>query len=130
MKIAVTCENNEVFQHFGHTPEFAVYEAEEGKIVSENILSSGEAGHGALAGLLAEENVELLICGGIGAGAINALGQAGVNVIGGAEGKVRDVVEAYLAGKLSVREDFRCNHQHGGDHDGHGSDHACGHCHR
>lgn len=131
MKIAVTCENNEVFQHFGHTPEFAVYETRGDKIVAEKILSSGDTGHGTLAGLLAEDGIELLICGGIGGGAINALSQAGIEVVGGAQGDVREVVEAYLTGKLAVREDFHCNHHHEGDHDCHGSDHACGgHCHQ
>ncbi len=112
MKIAVTCENNEVFQHFGHTPGFAVFEVAENKIVSEKLLSSGETGHGALAGLLAEDKIDLLICGGIGGGAVNALGNAGIQVIGGAQGNVRDVVEAFLAGTLNVRADFHCNHHH------------------
>ena len=66
MKIAVTCENHMVFQHFGHTPGFAIFEAEENRIISEKQLSSGDSGHGALATLLAAENVDVLICGGIG----------------------------------------------------------------
>lgn len=131
MKIAVTCENKEVFQHFGHTPEFAIYETDGEKIVSEKIHSCCDTGHGALAGLLAEDGVELLICGGIGGGAINALDQAGIKVVGGAQGKTRSVVEDFLTGKLSVREDFHCHH-HDSGHDchEHGSGHSCGgHCH-
>ena len=108
MKIAVTCENGEVFQHFGHTPGFAVFDVDEKKIVSESMLSSGESGHGALATLLADADVDLLICGGIGGGAINALAQAGIQVIGGAEGNVREVVQALLNGNLTVRENFHC----------------------
>ena len=120
MKIAVTCENNEVFQHFGHTPGFAVFEVEGGKIVSEKQISSGDSGHGALAGLLAEEKVDVLICGGIGAGAINALGVAGISVVGGAEGNVREAAAAFVDGTLQVRADFHCNHHH------HGEEHSCG----
>lgn len=120
MKIAVTCENGQVFQHFGHTPGFAIFEVEDKKIVSEKLLSSGEFGHGALAGLLAEENIDVLICGGIGGGAINALGNAGIQVIGGAEGDVKAVVEALLNESLQVRENFHCNHHH------HGEGHTCG----
>lgn len=120
MKIAVTCENNEVFQHFGHTPGFAVFEVEGGKIVSEKQISSGDSGHGALAGLLAEEKVDVLICGGIGAGAINALGVAGISVVGGAEGNVREAAAAFVDGTLQVRADFHCNHHH------HGEGHSCG----
>ena len=130
MKIAVTCENNEVFQHFGHTPSFAIFEAEDGKIISEKIISCGDSGHGALATLLAEEKVNLLICGGIGGGAINALARENILVVGGAEGNVKQVAEDFANGRLRVRENFHCNH-----HD-HGEGHTCGshgcgsnHCH-
>lgn len=120
MKIAVTCENDSVFQHFGHTPGFAVFETADGKIINETRLSSGDSGHGALATLLATEKVELLICGGIGGGAINALANAGIQVVGGAEGSVRDVVISYLNNTLQLRENFHCNHHH------HGEGHTCG----
>ena len=120
MKIAVTCENGFVFQHFGHTPEFVVYDCENGQIVSSTIVSSGDSGHGALAGLLDGEHIDVLICGGIGGGAINALSQYGIQVVGGAEGPVEDVVQAYLAGNLAPREGFMCAH-----HD-HGEGHTCG----
>lgn len=131
MKIAVTCENDEVFQHFGHTPEFAVFETYGEKILSEKRLSSGDTGHGALAGLLAEDDIEVLICGGIGGGAIIALAEAGIVVVGGAEGNVRKVAEDYLTGKLVPRKNFFCNHHHEGGHDCHGGgEHSCGgHCH-
>ena len=78
MKIAVCSDNGEVFQHFGHTPEFLVCEVADGKVVSSNIVSSGGVGHGALAGLLGENKIDLLICGGIGGGAMAALAEAGV----------------------------------------------------
>ncbi|MBR7107617.1 MAG: dinitrogenase iron-molybdenum cofactor biosynthesis protein [Lentisphaeria bacterium] len=120
MKIAVTCENHMVFQHFGHTPGFAIFEAEENRIISEKQLSSGDSGHGALATLLAAENVDVLICGGIGGGAINALSNAGIKVIGGAEGDVRSVAVAFINDVLQVRENFHCNHHH------HGEGHTCG----
>ena len=120
MKIAITCENDLVFQHFGHTPGFAVFEITDGKITSEKRLSSGNTGHGALAGLLAIEGIDTLICGGIGAGAINALDSAGIKVIGGAEGGVTEVAQAFADGTLKVRENFHCNHHH------HGEGHSCG----
>ncbi len=127
MKLAITCGNNQVFQHFGHTPEFAVFEIENGKIISESRKSTGGTGHGALAGLLAAEQIDLLICGGIGFGALNALTQAGIKVVGGAEGNVRGVAESYLAGNLSVREDFHCR-RHGENHrcGEHDENHSCG----
>ena len=135
MKIAVCSENGEVFQHFGHTPEFLVCEVADGTIASSETVSSGGIGHGALAGLLGENKVDLLICGGIGGGAMAALAEAGVEVVGGVSGSAKAAVEAYLAGTLSPHADFKCNHHHhkdghtcGGHHND--GDHACGgHCH-
>ena len=125
MKIAITCENDQVFQHFGHTPGFAVFELENGKIINEKRISSGEFGHGALAILLAEENIDLLICGGIGGGAVNALANAGIQVVGGAEGNVRAIAEDFAAGTLQVRENFHCNHHHHSEGESCGN-HGCG----
>lgn len=122
MKIAITCENDQVFQHFGHTPQFAIFDADDGKIINEKRIDTGDSGHGALATLLAAEKVDVLICGGIGAGAINALSQADITVIGGAEGSVRQTAEDYVSGNLKVRADFHCNHH---SHE-HGSEHTCG----
>ena len=120
MKIAVTCENDQVFQHFGHTPGFAVFEVKDDLICGEKMVSSGDSGHGALATLLAFEQVDVLICGGIGGGAINALSNVGIKVVGGASGNVREVARAYVEGTLQVKADFHCNHHH------HGEGHTCG----
>ena len=125
MIIAVTCENNEVFQHFGHTPAFALFIAENNLITGEKLLECGDSGHGALAALLAAENVDVVICGGIGGGAIAALNNANIKVIGGASGNARTAAEQYLAGKLKVRLNFRCNHHNRSE--GHTcGDHGCG----
>ena len=67
MKIAVTYDNGEIFQHFGRTENFKIYEVEEQKVISSEVISSNGIGHGALAGVLAEQGVDVLICGGIGA---------------------------------------------------------------
>ena len=57
MKIAVTYDNGEIFQHFGKTESFKVYEVEDNKVVSSEVIGSNGTGHGALAGLLAEQGV-------------------------------------------------------------------------
>ena len=77
MKIAVTFENGEVFQHFGHTEHFKVYEVENGQIVSSEIIDTNGSGHEALAGFLADIYVNVLLCGGIGGGAQAALDNTG-----------------------------------------------------
>ena len=69
MKIAVTYENGMVFQHFGHSQAFRVYDVQDGKIITAETVPTQGSGHGALAGFLAAQGVDTLICGGIGAGA-------------------------------------------------------------
>lgn len=114
MKIAVTTENNMVFQHFGKCKSFTVYQVENGKIQSKFLLDAGDSGHSALATLLAGHHVELLICGGIGGGAQSALKSAGIELVAGAQGSVEDVVRDYLAGTLITDSEFTCNHHEEG----------------
>ena len=122
MKIAVTYENGMVFQHFGRTQQFKVYQVEDGKVVAINVVSSNGSGHGALAGVLTALGVDLLICGGMGTGAKNALAAAGIQVLGGVQGDADLAVADYLAGRLLADPDFKCDHH---DHH-HGDDHQCG----
>lgn len=127
MKIAVTYDNGNVFQHFGRTEQFKVYEVEDNKVVSSEVIGSGGTGHGALAGLLAGQEVDVLICGGIGGGAQAALVEAGVELCAGAEGNTDEAVEAYLRGEL-VSTGANCDHHHEEGHDcgGHDEGHSCG----
>ncbi len=111
MRIAVTYENGEVFQHFGHTETFKVYEVEDGRVVSSEIMSAGGSGHEALATLLADRNIDVLICGGIGGGAQTALSQAGIELCSGAQGDADAAVEAYLRGELTS-SGVNCDHHH------------------
>ena len=123
MKIAVTHENGQVFQHFGHTAEFKVYEVEDGKIVSSKVMDTNGQGHGALAGLLGTIGANVLICGGIGGGAQMALAEAGIKLYGGVSGSCDDAVNALLAGNLGYNPDVRCNHH---DHEHGEGGHTCG----
>ena len=127
MKIAVTYDNGNVFQHFGRTEQFKVYEVEDNKVVSSEVIGSNGSGHGALAGLLAGQDVDVLICGGIGGGAQAALAEAGVELCAGAEGNTDEAVEAYLRGEL-VSTGANCDHHHEEGHDcgGHDEGHSCG----
>ena len=100
MKVAVTYDNGTVFQHFGRTEQFKVYEVEDKKVISSEVISSNGSGHGALAGVLAGHGIDVLICGGIGGGAQTALEEAGIELIAGAEGNTDEAVEAFLRGEL------------------------------
>ncbi|MGM9649379.1 MAG: NifB/NifX family molybdenum-iron cluster-binding protein [Butyricicoccaceae bacterium] len=124
MKIAVTYENGNVFQHFGHTEQFKVYTVENGAITVSEIVSSDGAGHGALAQLLGAHEIDALICGGIGGGARVALGNAGIQVFGGVSGSADAAAEAFARGELAWNPNASCS-GHGHDHH-HGEGHSCG----
>ena len=118
MRIAVTYQNGVVFQHFGHTEQFKLYDVENGKIVSSQVVHTNGQGHGALSGFLAQAQVNVLICGGIGGGAQTALREAGIPFFGGVSGQADEAVRAYLAGDLSYDPDVHCDH--------HEQEHSCG----
>lgn len=129
MKIAVTYDNGMVFQHFGHTEQFKVYDVEDGAVRASRVVDTNGSGHGALAGFLRELGVEVLICGGIGGGARTALAQAGIRLYPGAAGEADAQVAAFLAGSLHYNPDTVCAHHHhaeGHTCGEHGSEHHCG----
>ena len=127
MRIAVTYENGEVFQHFGHTEQFKLYDVEGGTVVKEQVVSTNGSGHGALAGFLQAAKADVLICGGIGMGAQMALADAGIRLYGGVQGSADAAVKALTEGTLEYDPDARCDH-HGHHHDGDcGHDHCGGH---
>ena len=123
MRIAVTYENGEIFQHFGHTEQFKLYDIENSQVVRSQIVDTNGQGHGALAGFLTEAGVDVLICGGIGGGAQSALATAGIKLYGGVSGAADEAVEAYLAGKLDYNPDVRCSHH---EHEHSCGEHKCG----
>ena len=131
MRIAVTYENGEIFQHFGHTEEMKLYEVENNTVLSSQVLSTNGSGHGALAGFLRAHNVDVLICGGIGGGAQTALAEAGIKLYGGCRGSADQAVENLLNNTLMYNPNVQCSH-HDGDHDcghdcGSHGDHECRH---
>lgn len=128
MKIAVTYEDGNVFQHFGHTPAFKIYEIKDGKVANEAVADTCGSGHGALAGFLQALGVDTLICGGIGGGAQMALAEAGITLYGGVSGDADEAVEALLSGVLPFNSNVQCNHHHHGEGHSCGS-HGCGTCH-
>lgn len=129
MRIAVTYENGEIYQHFGHTAQFKVYDVQDGHVVSAQVVDTNGQGHGALAGVLSGLKADALICGGIGGGARMALEEAGIRLYGGVSGNADEAVASLLENRLSYNPDVQCSHHHGegehhcGSHEGH----TCGH---
>ncbi len=125
MKIAVTYENGQIFQHFGHTEQFKIYDIQEKNIISGTVVDTNGYGHGALAGFLQSHQVEILICGGIGGGAQMALREAGIQLYGGVSADADAAVDALLKDELICNLNVHCNH-HGAHHHGKCGEHGCG----
>lgn len=126
MKIAVTYKDGNVFQHFGHTEQFKVYDIEDGKIQMTSVVDTNGNGHGALAGILKNHGINTLICGGIGDGAKRALAEAGIELYGGVSGDADQAVADLLSDSLKYNPNVVCNH-HSEHH--HGDGHNCGNHH-
>ena len=125
MKLAVTFENGNIFQHFGHTENFKIYDIENGVIKESRVVNSNGAGHGALAGFLKNEGVDVLICGGIGAGAQTALANAGIRLYGGVSGSADEAADAFLEDRLEYDANVKSSHHH--HHEGGCGEHTCSH---
>jgi len=125
MRIAVTYMMERVFPHFGKASEFKIYDVENGEIVKSEVISTNGQGHGAMAKILLEQKVNVVICGGIGGPAIEMLAKAGIDCFPGNAGPVDDVVKAFLAGSLRKPAAgvvlCNCSHDHA-----HGEGHDCG----
>lgn len=131
MRIAIPYENGEIFQHFGRTERFKVYDVQEGKVVSAKVVETNGTGHGALAGMLQVLGADALICGGIGGGARAALDAAGIALYGGVTGDADRAAQALAEGTLVFDSEKVCDHHgehhHGGDCGEHGcGEHGCG----
>ena len=122
MKIAATYENGEIFQHFGKTEQFKIYDVQDGKVVSSEVRSTNGKGHGELIGVIQELGAEALICGGIGGGAKDGLSRTGIRVYAGNQGNADELVQKLIAGEISESMEANCNHHH--DHEG-GEEHHC-----
>jgi len=123
MKIAVCSENGEVFQHFGATPEFTIFTVENNSILEEKAYSTNGTGHEALVNILIDLDAEILICGGIGGGARNAIASVGIELLPGVIGNAREAVEALIKGALCYDPGTTCHH-----HEHHGGE-CSGNCH-
>ena len=138
MRIAVPYENENIEQHFGRAKQFKFYDVEDATVQASEVVDTVGEGHGALASFLHTAKADVVICGGIGAGAQTALAEAGIELVSGVKGQADEVVQHHLAGTLVRDADGgKCRHrhqhgkhgEHGCGHGGHGEHHAHeGHC--
>lgn len=122
--VSIDPETGEIFQHFGRTAYFKLYDVQGGKVMAAHVESTEGSKHGALVGALQDLKADILICGGIGGGAQNALRAVGIQIFGGCTGSADGAVRDYLAGNLHFQADVHCDH-----HEGHGEAAEGCHCH-
>ncbi len=122
MKIAVTCVDGQIFQHFGRCPSFLICIVEGDKIVSTSTLDTNDLGCSLLAEELSKLGVDVVICGGIGMGARNHIEACGMEVFPGASGDALAQVESYISGSLDYDPDTSCDHH---EHSHCQSEHRC-----
>lgn len=127
MRIGVTYENGQIYQHFGHTQQFKIYDIQDNKVVQSSVIDTNGNGHGALAGFLLNYQVDTLICGGIGGGAQNALAEVGIRLFCGVSGDADRAVDALLNNELEYSTEANCSHHEHHSHGGSCGDHGCHH---
>ncbi len=112
MKIAVAAMGKSVAGHFGHCETFIIYETENNAIVSENPIPNPGHRPGFLPNFLGDMGVEVIISGGMGGGAVEIFNERNIEVIVGAQGDAREVVESYLRGELVSTGSICHEHEH------------------
>ncbi|MBQ7577651.1 MAG: NifB/NifX family molybdenum-iron cluster-binding protein [Synergistaceae bacterium] len=109
MRVAVTYENGNIFQHFGKTENFKLYDIENKSITRNEVISTNGQAHGILAGFLKAQGVDVLICGGIGSGAQEALNTVGIKFFAGVNGSADEAVKKFLDGRLEFDSNPKCD---------------------
>ena len=117
MVIAVAYDNGEINEHFGHAEMFAIYttNSDDSEIVSKEIIEVKESGHQAVADLMNENGVDVVIVGHIGQGGRDALTEYGIVAFAGFCGNADDAAELMMMGQLPfLTEEGSCSGGCGG----------------
>lgn len=106
MKIAIAADGKIVSGHFGHCEGFAMYEVEDGKVLNNEFVKNPGHRPGFLPVFLKDNNVDIIISGGMGGSAQQLFNENKIETIVGAEGNCDDIIKDYIAGKLKSTGEF------------------------
>jgi predicted Fe-Mo cluster-binding NifX family protein len=110
MKVAIPCtDQDETFQHFGHAEQFAIYEYTEGEYVDRKVFATKCRGHEEIAKLMRYLGINIVVCGGIGDGAIAALMKHKILIYAGAEGNIDQAYYALVNNRLNCTSKPTCS---------------------
>ena len=104
IKIAISTDNGEVSEHFGRCPEFTIVEIEDNKVIKKEVIENPGHKTGFLPKFFKEQGVKLVIAGGAGFRAQQFFNEFGIELLAGVQGKIDDVIDKVLKGKLKGGE--------------------------
>jgi len=106
--------DEEVSDHFGRAPTFTIVDIETGEVKVVENRSEHMGGFGKPPEHLASENVQAMLCSGMGPRAIDMFAQYGIRVFMGARGTVRDTLALWKSGSMvSASDEVACKeHRH------------------
>jgi predicted Fe-Mo cluster-binding NifX family protein len=106
MRICIPIETDEgksakVYGHFGSAPYFAIYDTGKDKLeVIDN--SNQHHAHGTChpMGILNGKNINAVVCGGMGARALQKLNEGGIKTYRAVAGTADEIIKKYKQGEL------------------------------
>ncbi|MDD5936306.1 MAG: NifB/NifX family molybdenum-iron cluster-binding protein [Clostridiales bacterium] len=110
MRVAVSYDNGNIFNHVGDAKEFKIYDIEDGKIVSTEVLKSSGSGRAMVVDFVSTHFCDVLICNEICSGAKGAVNEAGTKVYGAVTGNADDAVEKLIQNQLEDGDTVICHH--------------------
>lgn len=119
MKIAVAADGKMVSGHFGHCEGFAIFTVADGEIVDRAFAKNPGHRPGFLPNYLNDLGVNVIISGGMGAGAIEIFSEKGIKVVTGASGIAEQAVNSFISGELQSTGSVCTEHQHADSCGGH-----------
>lgn len=119
-KYAVPIENSvigldsPVAQHFGRAPAYVIVSEKKELITSIKNVSEHMGGVGKPPDTLIGQNIDVLLCVGLGPRAIRRFEEKGIEVFVGASGTARETIDLFHMNKLQMATDENAckNHRH------------------
>lgn len=108
-RIAVPSDGERISSHFGHCPNFTIFECDGEKIVEKKVIANPGHKPGFLPKFLNENGVECVLASGMGQRAIQLFEKNGIDTVTGASGLVEDAIESYIKGELDTANNL-CDH--------------------
>jgi len=112
MRIAIPLVQGKLSLHFGHCDQFAIFDIDDNinKVINRKDATPPAHEPGVLPRWLHENNVSVIIAGGMGQRAQQLFTQNDIKVVTGASGQTpEDIVAAYLDNKLETGDNI-CDH--------------------